>query len=442
MRLLLFDQEGALTSLNIAKYAGTASSMTAKSEVVVVGGGVIGITSALELQRRGKRVLVIEPNDPGPGTSAGSAGYLSDSHIFPIARSSMIRQLPKMLVDPLGPLVIRPSYAPHMVGWGLRFLNTLRPARNSAVIVALASLNRDCLAKLFELAARCGASEYLSREGALTVCRTDADVRGQEADLSTYRAYGVAVHAVSQKEMSELEPALTANVAGGIFFPDEARCADPGAFGRQLAASFIANGGSILRSKARVLSQLPDRTWSIALEDASDVRGEIAVMCAGAWSKSLLRPLGYVVPLETERGYHLMLPTPGVDVRRPLLFSANRFAATPMHGGLRLAGTAEFAGLDAPMNPRRSDILFDLAAPYLPGLQRGDATRWMGFRPNLPDSLPAIGKSARHVNLFFNFGHQHLGLTQSAVSAGIISDLICGNDPEIDVRPFALSRFS
>lgn len=412
-----------------------------ESEIAVVGGGIIGITSALELQRRGKRVLVIEPNDPGPGTSAGSAGYLSDSHIFPIARSSMLRQLPKMLFDPLGPLVIQPSYAPHMIGWGLRFLSTLQPAKNSAVIGALASLNRDCLAKLFELAARCSASEYLSREGALTVCRTDADVRGGEADFPTYRKYGVTVTAVSQKEMRELEPALTANVAGGIFFPSEARCADPGAFGQQLAASFVANGGSIVRARATALLQRPDGSWSIQLENASAVRAEITVISAGAWSKLLLRPLGYVVPLETERGYHLMLATPGVTVRRPLLFSANRFAATPMRGGLRLAGTAEFAGLNAPMNPRRSDILFELATPYLPGLQRGEAIRWMGFRPNLPDSLPAIGQAAKHAKLFVNFGHQHLGLTQSAVSADIISDLICGSAPEIDVRPFALSRF-
>ena len=414
----------------------------AESEIVVVGGGIVGITSALELQRRGKRVFVIEPNDPGPGTSAGSAGYLSDSHIFPIARSSMVRDLPKMLFDPLGPLVIRPAYAPRLAGWGLRFLSTLRPARNSAVVAALASLNRNCLAKLFEVASRAGASEYLSREGALTLCRTEADARTQQEDIPMYAAYGIAVNVASPHDIRELEPALTTNLASGLFFPDEARCADPGAFGRQLAASFTANGGTIVRSRASALAQRADRSWSIRLTDTSELRAETVLISAGAWSGSLVRTLGYVVPLETERGYHLMLPTPGVQVRRPLVFSGIRFAATPMRAGLRLAGTAEFAGLDAPMNPRRSDILFENAEPYLPGLQKTGATRWMGFRPNFPDSLPAIGKAAKHANLFFNFGHQHLGLTQSAISAEVISDLICGEAPSIDVRPFALSRFT
>ncbi|MGH7715667.1 MAG: NAD(P)/FAD-dependent oxidoreductase, partial [Vulcanimicrobiaceae bacterium] len=355
---------------------------------------------------------------------------------------SMVRQLPKMLFDPLGPLAIRPAYAPRLAGWGLRFLSTLRPARNSSVIAALASLNRHCLAKLFELASRSGASDYLSREGALTVCRTEADARSQHQDLPIYAAYGISVNVVSPKDIGELEPALTTDLASGLFFPDEARCTDPGAFGGQLAASFVANGGSVVQGKATALAQRPDRSWSVKLANASEVQAETVVISAGAWSGSLVRTLGYVVPLETERGYHLMLPAPGLQVRRPLLFSGNRFAATPMRKGLRLAGTAEFAGLDAPMNPRRSDILFENAAPYLPGLQKTGATRWMGFRPNFPDSLPAIGKAAKHANLFFNFGHQHLGLTQSAISAEVISDLICGQEPSIDVRPFALSRFA
>ena len=419
----------------------TSNVQDSESEIVVVGGGIVGITSALELQRRGKRVTLVERNEAGAGTAAGSAGYLSDSHIFPIARASTVRQLPRMLLDPLGPVVIRPAYAPQMIGWGVRFLSTVLPKNNAAVIEALASLNRHCLARLFDLASRTGASEFLSREGALTICKTDADLRGQEADLSTYRAHGIPVTAVSQADIRELEPSIGANIAGGLFFPEEARCADPGAFGRQLAAAFALNGGSVVHAKATAVSQLEDRTWSVRLENGSYVRANVVLVSAGAWSKALLSPLGYTVPLETERGYHLMLPTPGVQVRRPIVFSANRFAATPMRGGLRLAGTAEFAGLDAPMNPRRSDILFELAAPYLPGLKRDGSARWMGFRPNFPDSLPAIGKAGKHENLFCNFGHQHLGLTQSAISAEIIADLIGGNSPEVDVRPFALSRF-
>ena len=412
-----------------------------EAEVAVIGGGIVGITSALELQRRGKRVVVIEPNEAGAGTAAGSAGYLSDSHIFPIARSSTVRQLPRMLLDPLGPVVIRPAYAPRMVGWGVRFLGTLIPGRNSAAIAALAALNRHALASLFDVAGRAEATEYLSREGALTVCNTIADVRETRADFPIYQRYGISVNEVSQREIAELEPALTDNIAGGFFYPDEARCTDPGAFGRRLAASFVEKGGSIVRGRAIGFSQATNGSWRIGLSDDSPVCADIAVIAAGAWSKAPLQSLGYVVPLETERGYHLMLPAPGVQLRRPILFSGRRFAATPMTAGLRLAGTAEFAGLDAPMNPRRSDILFELAKPFLPALRNGSATRWMGFRPNLPDSLPAIGKAAKHDRLFYNFGHQHLGLTQSAISAELIADLIDGRTPRIDPAPLVLSRF-
>ena len=411
------------------------------SEIVVVGGGIVGMSSALELQRRGRRVTVIEQHEAGAGTAAGSAGYLSDSHIFPVARAATLRDIPRMLLDPLGPLVIRPAYAPHMIGWGMRFMSMLWPAKNAATIEALASLNRTSLARLFDLASRTGAREFLSREGALTICKTDAELRTQQADIPAYRAHTIPVTAVSQADIRELEPAVDTKIAGGLFFPEEARCNDPSAFGRQLAAAFIGNGGSVLQARAVALSQQTDRRWSVRLENVSDVRADVVLVSAGAWSKLLLRPLGYTVPLEAERGYHIMLPQPGVQIRRPLVFAGTRFAATPMRAGLRLAGTAEFAGLEAPMNARRSDILFDLAKPYLPGLQRDGASRWMGRRPTFPDSLPALGKAARHENLFFNFGHQHLGFTQCAISADVISDLICGKSPEIDVRPFALSRF-
>jgi D-amino-acid dehydrogenase len=174
-------------------------------------------------------------------------------------------------------------------------------------------------------------------------------------------------------------------------------------------------------------------------------QGEIAadrvLVTAGVWSGALLRPLGYRVPIDTERGYHLMLPAPGITLTRPVVMAEGFFCVTPMTGGLRLAGTVELAGTKASMDPRRSDILFDLAAPYLPGLSRDGATRWMGFRPSFPDSRPAIGAAGRHRNLTYSFGHQHLGLTQAAVSARCIADLIAQRPPPVDLTPFSLGRF-
>ena len=414
----------------------------ADADVTVIGGGIVGISSALELQRRGRTVTLIEPGDPGIGTAAGSAGYLSDSHIFPIAKASTVLRIPQMLADPLGPLVIRPQYAPRMLGWGIRFLMTLLPSRTSAVIAALASLNRSALKDLFELGALEGAGQYLSREGALSLCLTEGKMREQRADIPAYRAHDINVEEVTRNDISQLEPALAKEFIGGLFFPQEARCIDPGAFGRRLAGSFFEKGGLRIPDAAISISQRSDGEWDIRLGSGDTLRSNVILVSAGVWSRKLLRQLGYTVPLETERGYHLMLPEPGVALKRPVVFAERRFAATQMLGGLRLAGTAEFAGLNAAMDPRRSDVLYELARPYLPGLNNNSAVRWMGYRPTLPDSLPAIGQSSRHRNLFYNFGHQHLGLTQSATSAHILSDIVSGSKPNIDATPFSLDRFS
>ena len=413
-----------------------------KAEIAVIGGGIIGVTSALELQRAGRSVVLVEPREIGVGTAGGSAGYLSDSHIFPIATANTVLRIPQMLLDPLGPLVIRPAYAPHMIGWGLRFLSSLRPSRARAATSALASLNRDALRRLFELASTAGAGEYLSREGALSVCLEAGNLREQAAHIPVYRSYGINVGEVTGREISDLEPALARDFIGGLFFPDEARCLDPGAFGRRLAASFIETGGVTAPEAATAIEPKGDGSWDVRFAGGDAICAESVVVSAGVWSRPLLERLGYRVPLETERGYHLMLPKPELTVQRPVHFVERRFVATQMLEGLRLAGTAEFAGLDAPMDPRRSDVLYQLARPYLPGLSNAGATRWMGYRPNLPDSLPAIGKSTKHRNLYYNFGHQHLGLTQSAASAHILSSVVVGSDLDIDIAPFSLDRFN
>jgi D-hydroxyproline dehydrogenase len=413
-----------------------------KAEIAVIGGGIIGVTSALELQRAGRSVVLIEPRELGVGTAAGSAGYLSDSHIFPIASAKTVMRIPQMLMDPLGPLVIRPAYAPRMIGWGLRFLSSLRPSRARVAISALASLNRDALRRLLELATAARAAEYLSREGALSVCLDDRNLREQVADLAVYRSYGINVREVTPSEISDLEPALAHDFIGGLFFPEEARCLDPGAFGRRLAASFVEMGGATVPQAVTAIEPKADGSWDVRFANGDAIRSESVIVSAGVWSRPLLERLGYTVPLETERGYHLMLPKPQLTVQRPVHFVERRFVATQMTEGLRLAGTAEFAGLDAPMDPRRSDVLYQIAAPYLPGLSNVGATRWMGYRPNLPDSLPAIGKSPRHRNLYYNFGHQHLGLTQSAASAHILTNIVVGNGLDIDIAPFSLDRFN
>lgn len=209
---------------------------------------------------------------------------------------------------------------------------------------------------------------------------------------------------------------------------------------RELARCFREGGGEIKRGRVLQLKAEADGRTDVLLENKTFSARRV-IVATGAWSKPLLRQLGYRVPLDTERGYHLMLPEPGVGLTRPMTSFERSFVMTPMEEGLRLAGTVELAGLKAEPDYRRADILFEHAQAILPGLRLGEAKRWMGFRPTLPDSLPVIGRAPRQRNIYFAFGHQHLGLTQAAVTAEIVGDLIAGREPEVDVRPLAVDRF-
>jgi D-amino-acid dehydrogenase len=407
---------------------------------VIVGGGIIGTAIAFALQRDGHNVTIVEPDDLGTGAAAGSAGYISVGEIFPLASPDVVWNTPRMLFDPLGPLAIDPRYLFKLVPWGLRFLAAARPSRRERGIDALASLNRDATTYLERLARDAGIDDLLSLDGGLLVCRDVSSLRRLQSHVPVLESHGIRVEVLDAAQLRKLEPALKPQLAGALLFPDSARCADPRAFGVRLGERIVRDGAAVARAKATALRPLASGAWEVITANDT-LKAERVIVATGVWSGQLLDSLGYRVPIETERGYHLMLPEPRVELYRPMVFEEAHFCATPMNGGLRLAGTVEFAGTHAPMNPRRSDILFDLASQYIEGLHLGMPSRWMGFRPSLPDSLPAIGASARHANLFYCFGHQHLGLTQAAISARCIADLVARRRPPIDLAPFDLRRF-
>ena len=414
-------------------------NQTLPGTVAVVGAGIVGLSVAVQLQRDGHEVVVIDRDDPMQACSAGNAGYLSEANIFPPASPDMLRQLPRLLLSKDGPLIIRPSYLPRMLGWTRRALPVLQPAAHRVVTDTLARMTAVAYPSLKELADHAGASRFLSRDGGLVAFKTASALEKKARALPVWNDYGLVARQLSAAEIRAMEPSLAPDTVGGIFFENSGRCSDPQGLGLQYATHFHDRGGKVVRAEVTAVEAAHD---SVTLSTtAGELSARRAVLCAGYWSGRLIEALGYRAPVVSERGYHLMLPEPGIRLTRPVVFGEPHFAATPMDRGLRLAGTAEFARPDSPPDMRRARMLLGLAQRYLVNIDGRDAKPWMGIRPSLPDGLPAIGVCDRHPGLLYAFGHAHNGLTLSAVTARCISALLRGEPTPVDIAPLDIARF-
>lgn len=410
--------------------------------VAVIGAGVIGTSVALQLQRRGMDAILVDPQSPGSGTSSGNAGCFNESSVIPVSMPGVLGSVPKWLLDPDGPLKLRWSYLPVIAPWLVRFVragtrdNVIRQAQ------ALSTLVSDAIGKTMKFAEGTAAKDLLVHEGGLVVYRTRESFDGETFSLELRRRAGVRVEELSAVELSDLEPALSSEYQYGRFYPGNGHCRDPREFVRLLAQHFVDAGGRVRAAKALDFVFSNGHVSAVRLEDGNlDVGG--VVVCAGAFSKTLSAKLGSSVPLDTERGYHVMLPTSEAGPRHNVMDADQKIVVTPMNGGIRVAGTVELAGLAAKPNWSRADRLVGLAEKMYPGAGPAGAevSRWMGYRPSMPDSLPVIGRSARASNAILAFGHGHVGLAAAVSTAEIVGDLVRGVSPEIDISPFAPDRF-
>lgn len=416
----------------------TADSELRPRRVTVIGAGIVGLSAALYLQRDGHRVTIIDPRAPGTGTSYGNAGGLVFTSCAQLAMPGLLRRVPRMLSDPLGAVTLRWHYLPRIAPWLLRLALAGRPARAEAISRALAALNGHAAEAWRDLARQSGAETLLREVGWLKVYETDAALAATafERELMTRR--GRRFELLNADELRQLEPGLAPIFRHGFFQPDAAFCADPAAATSRFAADFLSRGGTIVRDEVTgfELSARPRRV--VTLNGGHET--EAIVLAAGAWSRGLARRLGARVRLDTERGYHLMLPAADPGLRRPVVNGEEHFVLCPMETGLRLTSQIEFAGLDAPPDYRRIRGLLPRAKRMLPGLRAEERSAWLGFRPSLPDSLPVIGHSPRHGDVVFAFGHGHLGLTQGPATGRIVADLLAGRGPGLDLAPYRPGR--
>jgi D-amino-acid dehydrogenase len=409
--------------------------------VLVIGAGIVGVATALRLQREGRDVWLIDRTRVAAQASRGNAGALAFSDILPLASPGILRQAPRWLLDPLGPLTIRPTYLPRLAPWLLRFWRASQHDRVRAGIAAQAALMTLSAAETPLMLAAAGASHMLRSDGALHLYETEADLQASQAGWQARAEHGIAfTHLHGAESIAAFQPGLSPAIVAATFVPDWSIVSDPLQLTLALAREFERLGGRIGRADAVALSSGTDGV-SVRVHGGPPLLARRVVVAAGAWSHHLARTLGERIPLETERGYNTTLPSAAFDLKRQLTFGRHGFVVTPLACGIRVGGAVEFAGLDAAPNFARSAALLTKAKRFMPGLRTEGGSEWMGFRPSLPDSLPAIGPSAKDERVVYAFGHGHLGLTQAAATARLVADIVSGRPPPIDLVPYRPQRF-
>ncbi|MGF1592884.1 MAG: NAD(P)/FAD-dependent oxidoreductase [Kiloniellaceae bacterium] len=415
-------------------------SQNATAPVVVVGAGIVGVCCALYLQRDGRQVILVDRGEPGEGTSFGNGSIITEEAVVPVQTPGVARQVPGMLADPLGPLAIRWSYLPRIAPWLFHFIRASSPGRVEEISVALRQLLDGARAAYDPLLEAAGIRDMIRRSGWVSVYETEAGFRSYAPKLELQRRRGVKLEVLGPEELRQLEPGLAPIFHRAVFYPEVSHTVDNFRFVQELAAAFVRQGGEIRRAAVVGFEQGEGEVRTVVTE-AGPIPCGGCVIAAGAWSKVLTAMLGCRPPLDTERGYHLTLPHAAGSLRLPVYSTERGFVCTPLDQGLRIAGTVELGGLEAAPNWQRAEVLYRNASRWLPGLDRRDESRWMGYRPSMPDSLPVIGPSPRHRNAIFAFGHGHVGLSLGARTGALVAALLAGRDPGLDMSPYRPDRF-
>lgn len=409
--------------------------------IVIVGAGIVGLCIAWHLARRGLKPIVLDGEDPGSGASSGNAGAISAGSVSPLAMPGVLRQVPGMLTDRRGTLHIPLSYWPRALPWLLRFVAAARPARVETIADALGGLLFGAMERHREILAAEGALDLIRDQGQLYLYRDAAHLAKDAASWALRERHGMRVERLDRAGILALEPDISDNYTIGLFLPEQGSSANPKRQAQVIADGVRRMGGEIRREKVRAISTEGATVTGVEIASGR-IHADTVVIAAGAWSAQLLKPLGLRVPLETQRGYHVMLPDPGVRVSRPVVPADRKVFLTPMEEGLRVAGTVEFGGLKRAPTPQRAAYLLDDLRSVFPQARTDNARPfWMGHRPCLPDSLPVLGPVRAWSGLWCAFGHGHIGLTASAPTGAILGAAIAGGKPNFDFSPFGVERF-
>ncbi len=411
------------------------------NEITIIGAGIIGVCAALELKQKGWDVSIVDPNEPGQVTSYGNAGVLSPWSCIPQSVPGLWKNVPKWLFDPEGPLAISWIYAPRFLPWLIKFLKAGEINKVQQISKALLTINQPSV-DLYKKLVEGTGQEKLVRDACYLHLYRDA--RYASPSYTPWRIRqerGVPLRFLKQGEVQEIEPEISSKISAAVLIERQGRTTNPGRLGQVLFEKATGLGVKFLRKKIDRLIPEPGNIYRL-ISTQGDILSKNVVLAAGAWSVELLKSIGIKVPLEAERGYHLIFSDPGISISNSVMDGDRKFVTSSMEMGIRSAGTAEFAGLHSKPNYDRAKIFKTLTKELLPNLNTNNLKEWAGVRPSLPDTLPCIGPVPGHPNIIAAFGHSHLGLTQAPMTAQIISSIAMKTPLNIDIEPFQMNRFN
>ena len=410
-----------------------------KTEITVLGGGVIGLSIALKMLNAGREVTLIDPEEPGTGTSFGNAGTIAEYAVLPIGSPEIIKQLPSLLFNKNSPIAIKRSAILSLCPWLIKFLYQSMPKNAARNAQAIASLVQGSRMRWEELSSQVGGESFLKKDGNIYLYPKEKLLDYGVRDIDKRRQLGLNAEILNIDELKKLEPNLDLSEGGASFFPDGAYMNDPGKMVKLILNASINKGCQIISQTATKIERVNDGI-KVHLDNQSTIITKQLVVAAGAYSKKFAQQAGDKIPLDVERGYHVEYDMAEPLLNRPCCYAAGGFYMSPMSGRLRVVGTVELGGLSPKISQHRIKYLEKGARLFFPTLSNPSRT-WLGFRPSIPDSRPVISQSSKGNDIVYAFGHGHIGLTLAPITAEIVESILTKTKTPISISEFSATRF-
>lgn len=411
-------------------------------KAIVIGGGIIGVTSAINLLKRGYQVTLVEKEAIAAGASTGNCGLMAVSEIVPVSKPGVMTQVPGWLMDPEGPISIRPLHAISMIPWFMKFIKAGSKENVQKVAHGLTQLSNQAAAAYAPLLAEAGLTDILKPYEVIYLFDEKSELDHDPFSWQLREQYGFQCDFLDSDALRQTEPEISQHIECGMLMKGWDYFSDPARLTKRLAAYFVELGGKITLDQVKTINTDSSRITSIQLSGGNTLKADEYVIATGAWTSKVASQLGDYLPIEAMAGYNTTIGKPGVSIKHPLLHHTGGFVLTPMEMGLRVGGTLELGGLNSKPNFKRAQAIVKKAQKILPNLQISEEKEWVGYRPMTPDTIPVIGRSGTHSNVVYACGHGQMGITYGAITGELVADIIeKGNSDKLDLSPYRATRF-